>query len=158
MAKLCIQPLSFCRIDHNRGRIYTAYKAAGICSVLDHQTQKETANMDIPLILIGAAMIATVIIGIYLLVKANHQIKALQCRLSSMREVDEVRHARAVADGFYDNVLEADITNNTLLGDNCKKLIAQLGLPEDAAFFRLYCCCCKKNCQRRISRTVFGKV
>lgn len=90
--------------------------------------------MDIPLIITGAAMIATVTIGIYLLVKANHQIKALQCQLSSMREVDEVRHARAVADGFYDNVLEADITNNTLLGDNCKKLIAQLGLPEDATF------------------------
>lgn len=39
-----------------------------------------------------------------------------------------------MSDGFYDNVLEADLTNNTLLGHNCKQLTSQLGLPSDASF------------------------
>lgn len=62
------------------------------------------------------------------------RIRELKQQLYATREVEEISHARAVADGFYDNVLEADLTNDVLLGSNCKKLTSQLGLPEGTSF------------------------
>lgn len=64
----------------------------------------------------------------------TYRIKVLRHQLFTERELDEVSHARAIADGFYDNVLEADLTHDMLIGKNCRKLAGQLGLSPDTSF------------------------
>lgn len=39
-----------------------------------------------------------------------------------------------ISEGLYDNVLEADITNNCLIGKNCAELLALLGISRDSSY------------------------
>lgn len=87
----------------------------------------------------GYVWIVMVLFGIIILLLlslayAVGQIIKLNRHLSIEHELEEINRGRAAAEGFYDNVLEADITNNRLIGQNCSKLIQKLELPETATF------------------------
>ncbi len=62
------------------------------------------------------------------------KIKSLKRYIRIREELGEVTQSSDVAEGYYDNVLEADISNNKLIGNNCMDLIKMLGIGENASF------------------------
>ncbi len=72
--------------------------------------------------------------------------KQMQKRLDAFENRDTAGLLCAALGGVYDNVLEADLTNDRLQGDNCAKLAALLDLPEGAA----YTACIEKILEKMI--------
>lgn len=79
-------------------------------------------------------MIGISILLLLALLRAFGHIKRLKSFLSIEREVNQINRGRATDDGFYDNVLEADITNDCLIGENAAGLIKLLKLPPNSSY------------------------
>lgn len=62
------------------------------------------------------------------------RVRELQRRIFAKDELETVNRECMVAGGFYDNILEADVTCNQLIGSNCANLTALLGIPQDTTF------------------------
>ena len=85
-------------------------------------------------IIIITVLLSLVIILLYKLVRSKYLIKDLKKNLALDKEISEMNNYRETTNNIYDNVLEADITNNRLIGDNSQDLIAALGLKSTATY------------------------
>jgi diguanylate cyclase (GGDEF)-like protein len=56
------------------------------------------------------------------------QHKALQKHRLQEKKIEQERMLREISCGLFDNVLEADITENKIMGENCQKLASLLGI------------------------------
>lgn len=81
-----------------------------------------------------AVTLAALVSAVLWLLRVRRQFRHMQTSLDVEREVDVIQRSRAAAEGFYDNVLEADITHDRLLGQNALALTELLHLPSDASF------------------------
>lgn len=92
--------------------------------------------MNVQTMTIAAVMLLIVISALlsFELILAKKKIREMEKNMSIDQEREEMSRSHAIAELLYDNVLEADITHDVLIGSNCKKLIAMLELPEDASF------------------------
>ena len=61
-------------------------------------------------------------------------IVELRKKLALDKEISEINKYRETTNNIYDNVLEADVTNNCLLGENTKTLAELIGIPDTATF------------------------
>lgn len=62
------------------------------------------------------------------------KIYVLKKDIKIRSELDDITHSSDVSEGYYDNVLQADLTNDKLLGKNCRSLTELLQLPEETPF------------------------
>ncbi len=68
------------------------------------------------------------IIIVILFYKLRQNNRALQIKLEMERELTDIKTYRAIADGYYDNVLEADLTNNKMVSGKMQILTEQVPL------------------------------
>lgn len=98
---------------------------------------------------IGAAqiiwplMLAVIVITLFLLVlvvlviQLRRKTLKIEDLLSQKNEYDEILSSRAVLEGMFDTVYEADLTNDLAGGPACRQTQQRLGLPANCTYTRL---------------------
>lgn len=89
---------------------------------------KEVMVLILALVLASSVTVTAVLLVLY------KRLKQLQKQLNVLGEPNLAELTSTVLDGICDNILEADVTHDRLLGNNCARLTALLGLPENAAY------------------------
>lgn len=89
---------------------------------------KEVLVLILALILVALMTAATALLALC------RRLRQVRSQLNELEKQNKAGLASVALDGIYDNILEADITHDCLLGDNCARLTALLGLPEDATY------------------------
>ncbi|WP_455615561.1 GGDEF domain-containing protein [Eisenbergiella sp.] len=85
------------------------------------------------LVLILALILASLMAAATILVLCK-RLKQVRSQFNELEKRNKVELASVALAGIYDNILEADVTHDRLLGDNCARLTALLELPENATY------------------------
>ncbi len=62
------------------------------------------------------------------------QYRALRKQEIQAKEIAQVKMLREISGGLFSNILEADITENRIIGENARKLAAMLGLQDNDSY------------------------
>ncbi len=82
---------------------------------------------------LGAGRIAVILSGVFAYV-FYIQYKAIQNHELQEKKLEQERMLREISCGLFDNVLEADITEDRILGENAHKLAALLGIKGNESY------------------------
>lgn len=91
-----------------------------------------------PLDILRSGHIAVILCGVFGYVFFV-QHKAFQKHRRQEKTLEQERMLREVSCGLFDNVLEADITENKIMGENCQKLALLLGIEGNENYDEIIC-------------------
>lgn len=91
-----------------------------------------------PLDTLRLGRIAVILLGVFGYVFFI-QYKAFQKHRLQEKKIEQERMLREVSCGLFDNVLEADITENKIMGKNAQKLATLLGIEGNENYDEIIC-------------------